>query len=289
LSRCTTIHQDDLSKQFSRTNLKDKGKFFMSTATKLYHIGFGQDDLGEEPPLLALLSGDPDRAKMIAHTYLSDVRMLSEHRGLNSYIGRLANGRAVLSSTSGMGGPSLSIVVNELVQVGIRKIIRIGTCGSIQERVLPGSVVIAQAALSRHGAANDIAPVEYPAAADPFLTVALVESARKLEIDHHVGITASVDTFYEGQERAESANPNLMRWLHGITEEYRGLNVLNYEMESGTLFKMGGVYGFAAACIAGVVAQRTTGEAIVLDQKGNAVEKAIQIAVATAEQVTLEQ
>ncbi len=258
----------------------------MATSEKFYHIGFGQDDLGEELPQLALLSGDPDRAKMIAHTHLSDVRMLSEHRGLHSYIGRLSNGRPVLSSTSGMGGPSLSIVVNELVQVGIRKIIRIGTCGSIQEHVLPGSVVIAQAALSRHGSANDIAPVEYPAAADPFLTVALVEMARKLQVDHHVGITASVDTFYEGQERAESANPHLMRWLHGITEEYRNLNILNYEMESGTLFKMGGVYGFAAACIAGVVAQRTASEAIVLEQKGDAVANAIRVAVATAEQVT---
>lgn len=257
----------------------------MIPSTKFYHIGFGRADLGDDAPQLALLSGDPDRAKMIAYTHLSDVRMLSEHRGLNSYVGRLPGGRPVLSATSGMGGPSLSIVVNELVQVGIRQIIRIGTCGSIQEYVLPGSVVIARAALSRHGAANDIAPAEYPAAADPFLTVALVEAARNLKIDHHVGITASVDTFYEGQERAESANPHLLRWLRGITEEYRNLNVLNYEMECGTLFKMGGVYGFAAACIAGVVAQRTASEAIVLDQKGNAVENAIQVALATAERV----
>ena len=66
-----------------------------------------------------------------------------------------------------------------------------------------------------------------------------------------------------------------MRWLRGITEEYRGLNILNYELESGTLFKMGGVYGFAAACIAGVVAQCPAGEAIVLEQKGDAVANAI--------------
>jgi uridine phosphorylase len=258
----------------------------MPTPSKFYHIGFGQGDLGDNPPQLALLSGDPDRAKLIAYTHLRDVRMLSEHRGLNSYLGWLPNGRPVLSATSGMGGPSLSIVVNELVQVGIRKIIRIGTCGSIQEHVAPGSVVIAQAALSRHGAANDIAPVEYPAAADPFLTVALVQAARDLQFDHHLVITASVDTFYEGQERAESANPHLLRWLRGITAEYRGLKILNYEMECGTLFKMGGVYGFAAACIAGVVAQRTASEAIVLEQKGNAVEHAIQVAVTTAERVT---
>jgi uridine phosphorylase len=255
----------------------------MATPDRFYHIGFGRADLGTEPPAIALLSGDPERARKIAQTRLRDARALSEHRGLNSYVGMLPNGRPILSATSGMGAPSLSIVVNELIQVGIRKIIRVGTCGSIQARVLPGSIVITHAALCRQGAANDIAPAEYPAAADPFLTVALVQAARDLGVDHHMGITASVDSFYEGQERSESANPRLLRWLQGITEEYRGLNILNYEMESGTLFKMAGVYGFAAACVCGVVAQRTASEAVVLEQKGAAVEHAIAVAIQAAQ------
>jgi uridine phosphorylase len=255
----------------------------MSSPT-FYHIGFGRDDLGPNPPTFALLSGDPDRATMIAQTQFRNITKLSEHRGLNSYVGELPNGRRIISATSGMGAPSLSIVVNELVQVGIKSIIRIGTCGSIQERVKPGSIVISSAALCRQGAANDIAPVEYPAAADPFLTVALANAARDLGIAHHVGITASVDTFYEGQERSESANPNLLRWLKGITEEYRHLNILNYEMESGMLFKMGGVYGFAAACVCGVIAQRTASERVVLDAKASAVDNAIQVAIEAAQQ-----
>src|SRR5262249_16825004 len=123
--------------------------------------------------------------------------------------------------------------------------------------------------------------------ADPFLTVALVEAARALGVDHHLGITASVDTFYEGQERTESANPRLLRWLQGINEEYRGLNILNYEMERGTLFKMGGVYAFAAGCICAVVAQRTSGENIVLEQKSTAVDAAIAVALRAAGQVDL--
>jgi uridine phosphorylase len=259
----------------------------VTTSSRLYHIGFGRDDLGDDPPRIALLSGDPERARAIAQAHLGDVRVLSEHRGLNSYLGRLSTGRPILSATSGMGAPSLSIVVNELVQAGIRQIIRVGTCGSIQAHVLPGSVVVTRAALCRQGAANDIAPPEYPAAADPFLTVALVEAARELGVDHHMGITASVDTFYEGQERSESANPYLLRWLHGITEEYRHLNVLNYEMEAGTLFKMAGVYGFAAACVCGVIAQRTASEAVVLDQKATAVEHAIVLALRAAERVVV--
>lgn len=253
------------------------------TNKRFYHIGFGQDDLGSSPPSIALLSGDPERSHSIAQTHLQDVRLLSENRGLNSYVGYLPNGRPILSATSGMGAPSLSIVVNELVQVGIQQIIRIGTCGSIQSHVPVGSLVITSAALCRQGAANDIAPIEYPAAADPFLTVALVKAARELGVEHYLGITASVDTFYEGQERTDSANPYLMRSLQGITEEYRRLNVLNYEMECGTLFKMAGVYGFAAACVCGVVAQRTVGENVILEQKSIAVKNAITVAMRAAE------
>ncbi|GIW27333.1 MAG: nucleoside phosphorylase [Meiothermus ruber] len=250
----------------------------------LYHIGFGPEDLGDNPPTLAILSGDPGRATQIAQTRLSQTKVLSENRGLNSYLGFLPSGRPIISATSGMGAPSLSIVVNELVQVGIRTIIRVGTSGSIQEDVRPGSVVISKAALCRQGAANDIAPPEYPASADPFLTVALVEAAQRLGVEYALGVTASVDTFYEGQERTGSANPHLLRALQGITEEYRNLRILNYEMEAGTLFKMGNVYGFAAACICGIIAQRTKAEQPILEAKDVAVQRAIDVAIEVAAQ-----
>ena len=108
----------------------------------------------------------------------------------------------------------------------------------------------------------------------------LVKAAKALAIDYHLGITASVDTFYEGQERMESsANPYLQRHLQGITEEYRQLNLLNYEMEAGTLFKMASVYGFSAACICAVVAHRIKAETLVLDTKENAVKMAIEITI----------
>ena len=249
---------------------------------KLYHLGFNRSDLGTNPPRIALLSGEPERSQHIARTYLQNVKLLSQYRGLNSYLGSLPNGTPILAATSGMGAPSLSIIVNELVQVGIKQLIRIGTCGSIQPYILVGDLVISQASLCRHGAALDIAPVEYPAVADPFLTVALVETARKLNISHHLGITASVDTFYEGQERTESsANTHLQPWLRGITDSYRQLNILNYEMEVGTLFKMAGVYGFRAACICAVVAQRTTAETVAIVDKDAAVQKAIQVVIET--------
>ncbi len=247
---------------------------------KLYHIGFGRSDLGIKAPKVALLSGDPARAKRIADTKLSEVKVLSENRGLYSYLGFLGE-IPVVSATSGMGAPSLSIIVNELIQVGITTIIRVGTCGSIQDHVKAGSVVISSAALTRQGAANDVAPTEYPAVADPFLTVTLAESAKSLKIDYHVGITASVDSFYEGQGRTGSANPNLIRAQQGVIEEYQNLNILNFEMEAGTLFKMASVYGFKAACICAVIAERQQAEDIVMELKDLAVSNAIDVAIAS--------
>ncbi len=251
-----------------------------------YHIGFGKNELGSPAPRIALLSGDPNRAQHIAQNTrgVTFEKSLSENRGLNSYLARLPNGRRFISATSGMGAPSLSIVVNELVQVGVRAIIRVGTSGSIQPDVKMGSVVITRAALCRQGAADDIAPKEYPAAANPFLTMALASAARELKTDWHIGVTASVDTFFEGQERSESsANKNLLRSVRGMKEEYRALGILNFEMEAGTLFKMGGVYGFAAACVCAIIAARTQGENPDHEAKGRAVHDAIRVALRAAE------
>ena len=256
-------------------------------AERLYHIGFGINDLspngsvpGRETPTLVLLSGDPNRSAHIAHDRLTNAVVLSENRGLNTYMATLPNGKPVICATSGMGGPSASIVLNELAQLGMRTIIRVGTTGSIQPHVLAGSVIVTSGALRRQGSALDIAPVEFPAVADPFLTVELSKAARLAGITHHVGITASVDTFFEGQERsASSANPILLRRLRGMTEEYRSLGILNFEMEAATVFTASSVYGMSAGCVCAVIAQRTEGENVVFARKDNAIEDAITVAI----------
>ena len=247
----------------------------------LYHIGFGRNELGSVPPQAVLLSGDPERSEYIANHKLSNAKVLSTNRGLTSYLADLPNGKPVLCSTSGMGGPSTSIVLNELAQLGMKTVIRIGTTGSIQPHVPAGAIVISSSALCRQGAALDIAPVEFPAVADPFLTVELADQAKRLGFDAYVGMTASVDTFFEGQERSSSsANPTLQRWLQGITNEYRALGILNYEMESATVFKIASVYGLRAGCVCAVIAQRTEGENVVFAKKEGAVDAAIDTAVA---------
>jgi uridine phosphorylase len=253
-------------------------------STTLYHIGFGADDIAGIDT--ALLSGDPERAERIGQQYLTPEKPLSTVRGLNSYVGVTPGGRRIVSATSGMGAPSLSIVVNELAQAGIRHIIRVGTCGSIQPHVRSGSVVISRAALCRQGAANDIAPREYPAAASPFWTMALVESARARGADWHVGLTASVDTFYEGQERWQSSyNPHLLRSHQGMIDEYQALRIINFEMEAGTLFKMANAYGLGAACICAVIAARVEAESVSHEAKVKAEADAIHIAIGAIDRI----
>ncbi|MDH3454468.1 MAG: nucleoside phosphorylase [Desulfuromonadales bacterium] len=251
------------------------------TRQRLYHIGFGQEDLGNAPPSAVLLCGDPERARRIAMDSdgVTCLATLAENRGLHSYLCQTNGKLSFVAATSGMGAPSLSIVVNELVTLGMRTIIRVGTSGGIAAQVKAGDLVISSAALCRQGAAHDIAPVEYPAAADPYVTVALAKAANRLGIAAHLGVTASVDSFYEGQERSDSANPHLLRTLQGVTEEYRQLKVLNYEMEAGTLFKMGLVYGFAAGCVCAVLAERLVTESVDLQVKQRAEQDAVRVAL----------
>ena len=255
----------------------------MAREERKYHIGFGRGDL-PDGTAIALLSGDPGRSELIATSGLNGGRPLAHNRGLDSFLAALPGGAPVVCATSGMGAPSMSIVVNELVQVGIATIVRIGTAGSIQNHVRVGEVVIGSGALTNQGAAADIAPPEFPAVADPFLTVTLADAAVALGVAHHVGVMASVDTFFEGQERsASSANPHLLRRLRGMIDEYRDLGVLNFEMEAGTLFKMGAVYGFAAGCVCAIIAQRGEAEEPRLDVKDAAVEGAIRVAIEAAD------
>lgn len=254
-----------------------------SEPARKYHIGFGRGDL-PDGTAIALLSGDPGRSELIATSHLTHGEALARNRGLDSFVATLPGGAPVVCATSGMGAPSMSIVVNELVQIGITTVIRVGTSGSIQDHVRAGDVVIGSGALTNQGAALDIAPAEFPAVADPFLTVVLADAAAALDVAHHVGVMASADTFFEGQERSESsANKHLLRRLRGMIDEYQGLGILNFEMEAGTLFKMGVVYGFAAACVCGIIAQRGEAEEPLHDVKDAAIDRAIRVAVEGAD------
>jgi uridine phosphorylase len=183
-----------------------------------------------------------------------------------------------------MGAPSMSIVVNELVQVGIRTIIRIGTSGSIQDHVRVGSVVIGSGALTNQGAADDIAPPQYPASADPFLTVALADAAARQGHRPPRGHHGLGRHLLRGPGAlASSANPHLQRRCGAWSTSTPRSACSTSRWRPGTLFKMGNVYGFHAGCVCGIIAQRTEDERPDLTQKDAAVDRAIAVAVAAAD------
>jgi uridine phosphorylase len=222
----------------------------------VFHLGLTAGDL--DGATVAIVPGDPARVERIASA-MHDPRPLAAHREFTSWLGRLDDAPVVVCST-GVGGPSTSIAVEELAQLGVRTFLRVGTTGGIQPDLAPGDVIVSTAAVRLDGASLHFAPMEFPAVADFECTTALVEAARDLGITPHVGVTASSDTFYPGQERYDTYSGRVTRRFRGSLEEWQAMGVLNYEMESATLFTMCASQGLRGGCVAGVLVNRTQQE-----------------------------
>ncbi len=222
----------------------------------VFHLGITQAQLGGAE--LALIPGDPDRVGRIAER-LDDVEPLAATREFTSVRGSL-DGHPIVVCSTGIGGPSTSIAVEELAQLGVRTFLRIGTTGAIQPGIAPGDVIVSTGAVRLDGASHHFAPPEFPAVANFECTSALVDAARDAGIEPYVGITASSDTFYPGQERYDTVSGHVTRHFRGSMSEWRSLGVLNYEMESATLFTMCAVNGWRAGCLAGVLVNRNEEE-----------------------------
>lgn len=223
----------------------------------VYHLALTADDVAGAT--VAIIPGDPARVARIAELF-DEPRHLASHREYTSYRGTL-DGHPVIACSTGIGGPSTSIAVEELAQLGVRTFIRAGTTGAIQPRIDVGSLIITTGAVRLDGASRDFAPIHYPAVADFDCTVALVEAAKASGRSYRVGITASTDTFYPGQERYDTVGGYVPRHLQRSRDEWERLGVLNYEMESGTLFTMCSANGWRAGCVLGVLVNRTQQEA----------------------------
>jgi uridine phosphorylase len=223
------------------------------------HLALTADQI--EGATVAIVPGDPARVERVGQ-HLDGAVQLAANREFTSMLGRL-DGRPVVICSTGIGGPSTSIAVEELAQLGIRTFLRVGTTGSIQPDLPPGRLVVTQASVRLDGASRHFAPMEYPAASDFLCTRTLVDSAEALGYEYRVGLTASSDTFYPGQERYDTVAGDVATAFRGSMVEWRRLHVLNYEMESATLFTMCAANGWRAGCVAGVIAQRTESEMIV--------------------------
>ncbi len=184
--------------------------------------------------------------------------------------------------STGIGGPSVSVAVEELAQLGIDTFLRVGTTGAIQPEINVGDIIVTTAAVRLDGASFHFAPAEYPAVANFECTRALVDASVAAGARHHVGITASSDTFYPGQERYDTVAGQVAQRFRGSLAEWQRLGVLNYEMESSTLFTMCSANGWRAGCVAGAIVNRTVQEAPI-DEAVAATEKlAIQVVIDAA-------
>lgn len=230
------------------------------SARSVYHLDL--NDTTIESARVALLPGDPGRVSEIAATApIERAREIASKREYRSWLGYVGKTPVLVTST-GIGGPSASIAIDELAQLGVRTFLRVGTTGAIQADVNVGDVVVTTAAVRLDGASTHYAPIEYPAVAHHEVVAALLRAARDLAIPARPGITCSCDTFYPGQERYDSFTGYVPRRFQGITEEWRRLHVLNYEMEAATLLTLTSAMGLRGGCVAGVVVNRTRSEAV---------------------------
>lgn len=247
----------------------------------VFHLGLTKEML--QGATLAIVPGDPERVKRIAEL-MDQPTFLASHREYTSYLAYI-DGKPVVICSTGIGGPSTSIAVEELAQLGVDTFLRVGTTGAIQPHVNVGDVIVTQASVRLDGASLHFAPMEFPAVADFECTTALVAATREAGIEPHIGITASSDTFYPGQERYDTVSGRVTSRFAGSMKEWQAMGVLNYEMESATLFTMCASQGWRAGCIAGVIVNRTQQEIPDEATMKKTETSAVSIVVATAKKL----
>ena len=197
------------------------------TKGKEYHIGVGAGDVGR----YVILPGDPGRCEKIAKHFDNPVK-IAQNREYTTYTGYL-DGEKVSVVSTGIGGPSASIAVEELIHCGADTFIRVGTSGGMQKEVLGGDLVIATGAIRFEGTTKEYAPIEFPAVADIDIVNALRSAAKELGQTSHVGVVQCKDAFY-GQHSPETMPVSyelLNKW-----EAWKRLGCLASEMESAALF-----------------------------------------------------
>jgi uridine phosphorylase len=252
----------------------------MTQNRSVYHLALSTADL--EGATLALVPGDPGRVETLARTApFEHARQLANKREYRTWLGYLA-GTPVLVTSTGIGGPSASIAIDELAQMGVRTFIRVGTTGAIQPHVAVGDTIITTGAVRLDGASIQYAPIEFPAVADHDVVTALITAARDAQVPFHVGVSCSTDTFYPGQERYDSFSQYVPRRFQGATEEWRRLQVLNYEMEAATLFTMCAAMGLRGGCVAGVIVNRTLSEQVTKEALERGEANGVTVAVRAA-------
>ena len=192
-----------------------------------YHIGVGKGEVGK----YVILPGDPKRCEKIA-AYFDDAKLVADSREFVTYTGYLDGVKVSVTST-GIGGPSSAIALEELVRCGADTFIRVGTCGGMKLDVCGGDLVIANGAIRMEGTSKEYAPIEFPAVADFDVLCALKEAADKLKFKSHIGVVQCKDAFY-GQHEPETKPVSYE--LEQKWQAWLRMGCKASEMESAALF-----------------------------------------------------
>ncbi|MGI5971243.1 MAG: uridine phosphorylase [Oscillospiraceae bacterium] len=235
-----------------------------------YHISCGSGDVGR----YCLLPGDPGRCEKIA-AHFENAEFKAGNREFVTYTGSLAGEKVSVTST-GIGGPSAAIAIEELAAAGADTFIRVGTCGGINMKVRSGDVVIATGAVRQDGTSREYAPLEYPAVADFGVVSALAAGADALGYTRHLGVVQSKDSFY-GQHspgRMPTSDFLLSRW-----EAWKRLGVLASEMEAAALFVVANTLNVRCGAVFHVVWNQERKAAGFDEPDSDDTESAISVAV----------
>lgn len=206
----------------------------------MYHINLSKNDSAK----YAILPGDPGRVEKIA-AFLDSPKLVSFNREYKTYEGYL-DGEKVLVVSTGIGGPSTAICVEELAKIGVDTFIRVGTCGGMQMNVNPGDIVIANAAIRMEGTTLEYMPIEFPAVADFEVTSALKNAAENLSYPHHIGVVQAKDSFYSQHSPESMGVSDVLKykwdaWIKG--------GCLASEMESAALYIVSAVRKLRAGAV----------------------------------------
>ena len=237
---------------------------------KQYHTGVGPEDIGE----YVILPGDPKRCAKIAEHFDNPV-LVADSREYVTYTGYLDGVKVSVTST-GIGGPSAAIAIEELAKCGAHTFVRVGTCGGMQIDVCGGDVVIATGAVRMEGTSKEYAPIEYPAVSDFAVTNALVSAANKLGVKNHVGVVQCKDSFFGQHE------PEVMPVSYELENKWQAwlrMGCLASEMESAALFIAGGFLRVRVGSCFLVVANQERAKLGLSNEQVHDTELAIKTAV----------
>ncbi len=244
----------------------------MENKEVMYHINLSKELI--EDAKYAILPGDPGRVPKIAQC-LKNPKEISVNREYTSYLGEL-EGEKILVMSTGMGGPSTAIAVEELKQIGIETLIRVGTSGGMQLNVNAGDIVIANAAIRQEGTSKEYVPVEFPAVSDFEITTALKQAADELGYKNHIGIVQCKDSFY-GQH-----SPERMPVSYELENKWNAwikAGALCSEMETAALYTVSSTLGLKAGAVLTVVWNQEQEKRGISQEQNFDVDKEIVVAI----------